>query len=565
MLFATTAVFAQPTLRQSRHAAQQPRAIQQQVKQKDVRAEQRHELMAGQKAVMNKAPRRAGIEAQPEGTVYDLFGSYSAMYYSWWYGWIDGSTDTGMMTLVEGTDGNIYIQGLTPYTGLDTYYWVKAERGEGDTITIAKQPCGYYTSYYGDVHEYEIARIAYSYDEESESEDIHMADDPTIKMLYKGNGVLQTIDEMNNDEGDIPSFIYGPVEWYDADEENEIAAGWYTNNEYYWSLSTAVNDEEYAEPSADATIEQMLLSYKNADADKAKMIDVAFEGNTVYLKLYTRTPGWVKGTIEGDKVVVANQQYLGYDSYYASYEWAHTATTEMLYDEDYSEYYDQGTITAQTVFDYNAETREMSTTGSIYIDGKSDEIYYAEYYKAPTIKYFVETAAVPADPTIAYWYDYDEAYESAELDFIINTVGTNGEYLVPEKLSYKVYVDGEPFVFATDEYYVEEDMEEIPVDFTDGYGIGSGYLLLFFQPAEKVGLQSIYRGADVEKCSNIVWYDIATGETSVEDTTVGVKGIVENDKRQTAVYDLQGRRAGSNAKGLLLMSNGQKMVKVVRK
>jgi len=541
--------------------------------QKAVRADAAKHLASA------KAPRKAeGLTAQPEGTAYDLLAAYSGLYYNWYYGWQDGSTDNGRLQLVEGTDGNIYIKGLTPNAGLDEYYWVKAVKGEGDTIVIAQQPTGYYEDYLGDIHTYDIARISYSYDDATEEEDISLADAPAIKLLYKGNGVLQTPQEMNASGTDIPPFIYGPVFWYEAEDDDDYPSGFYTNDEYYWNLSTRVNTETYAEPQAGTAIEEMILNYENDGEKKSKLISVAFEGSdVVLLKLYERVPGWVKGTIKGDKVVIENGQYLGYDSYYETFEWAHTATVETLYDEKYDEYYDQGTITSRLVLDYDATTRTISTTeGAIFIDGKKDAIYYAEYYSNPTIKYFVEVAAVPADPTISYWWDLDlENGYWAELDFKISNTEADGDFIQPDKLSYVIYVDGDIFeATADDEYGVDEPLSEFPYGFRDSEGwIGTTFFCFPFQPAETVGIQAIYRGAGVEQRSSIVEYDIATGETTkkpYDNTATGVRGI-DNAGGDAAVvtYDIAGRRVQTGTHGLLLQSRRtadgtRHVVKVIR-
>lgn len=572
--FAATASFAQANLRNNLSSLQSmPQS--QRVSQKDVTPGQRQLMLQGQKAVQAKAPRRAGIETRPEGTVFELLGSYSGLAYNWYYGWRSTSTSAAVMTLVEGTDGNIYVQGLTPYAGLDAYYWVKAERAGVDTVVIRQQPSGYYEDYSGVVHEYEIARISYSYDEAEGEETIRVADDPDIKLLYKGNGVLESVSEMTAEDGDIPAFIYGSVYWYEnSGEDDSYPSGYYTNNEYYWALSTRVNDETYFEPSADAAIEQMALAYRNVNNKMARMIDVAFEGDAVYMKFYTTVPGWVKGTINGDKVVVENGQFLGYDTRYTSYQWAHTATVETLYDDTYPQdpYYDHATFVDQLEFDYDPETHTMSSTGAVYIDGEKDRIYYAEYFNEPNISRFSEVPAVPADPVISRWWDYDEYYESAELDFTLSQTDVDGRLILADKLSYVVYVDGEVFTFATDEYEeFEEDTEELPFGFSS-YNIGTSYLLLFFQPAENVGMQTIYRGGGVENRSNIVWYDVNTGEISVEpyDNTVGVQSVVAAAERTTDCYDLQGRRANGASKGLLLKritatDGTQSVVKVIRK
>lgn len=572
-LMAATATFAQGNLRNQLNT-RQGMSVNQRVSQKEVRADQRQQMMQGQKAVNAKAPRRAGIEEQPEGTVFELFASYSALYYNWFYGWQDASTTAGKMTLVEGTDGNIYILGLTPNAGLDVYYWVKAEKADGDTIVVRQQPSGYYEDFTGGIHEYEVARISYSYDAETEEEEIRLADDPDIKLLYKGNGVLETTDEMNSADN-LPPFFYGSVYWYEAGEGDENPSGYYTNNEYYWALTTTVNTEVYNEPSDAATFEQMIIKYKHVDTFYSEPVTVAFEGNDVFFKLYERAPGWVKGTIDGDKVVVKNQQFMGFDDYYGLYEWAHTATVEIAVDDSnpddvYS--YDLGTIVDEIVFDYDAETKTMSTTGAIYIDGERDRIYYAVYFNQPTFYFFKEVPAVPADPIIDYFWAYEDYYESAELDFTIPTTDVDGNYITGEKLSFKFYVDNEPFVFETSEYGdLEADAEEIPYG-TVIDGIGTRYLLIYFQPAQNVGLQTIYRGGGVENRSNIVWYDVNTGEITVEpyDNTVGVKGIVDTASTAAEAYDLQGRRATETQKGLLLKTvvtadGTQKVVKAIRK
>ena len=107
-LMATTLTFAQGSLR-SQLTAPQGMQMNQRASQRDMTAQQHRQTMLGQRpAAIAKAPRRAGVEDQPEGTAYELFASYSGLFYNWLYGWSDATTDAGKMTVIEGTDGNIY-------------------------------------------------------------------------------------------------------------------------------------------------------------------------------------------------------------------------------------------------------------------------------------------------------------------------------------------------------------------------------------------------------------------------------------------------------------------------
>ena len=114
-------------------------------------------------------------------------------------------------------------------------------------------------------------------------------------------------------------------------------------------------------------------------------------------------------------------------------------------------------------------------------------------------------------------------------------------------------------------------MTEIPYNFTDDWDIDlKGSTVYLNQGAEelmswtKIGVQSIYRGAGEEHKSEIAWYDLE--EYWI---TTGIANV--NNASEKAVYfDLQGRVANANAKGLLIkqvrQANGTvKTVKVVRK
>ena len=178
-------------------------------------------------------------------------------------------------------------------------------------------------------------------------------------------------------------------------------------------------------------------------------------------------------------------------------------------------------------FDYDAENMVMSTEQAIYFDGARERIYYADYFNALTIYRFVEVPAVPADPSITNFWNYDDYFGNAELDFTLNNTDVDGNYITPDKLSYVVYVDDELFEADAEEYGMEESMSEFPYGFRDPEGyIGRNYFCVFFAPAKNMGLQAIYRGAGEENRSNIVMYDIESGQVNIiKNADTGIEEV----------------------------------------
>ena len=503
------------------------------------------------KQALRKAPHRApaGVitfDEQPEGKVVTMIASYGGIYYSW-FGVSDVTTDAGAITLIEGTDGNLYLKGLTPNLDDDELYWIKAEKtGEGEYV-IKKQPAGYY-EYYDELDYLTVL----TYDEEDGW--FYEAESTELKLTYK-DGVLATAD---------PEANYGIM----YEDEGE----WTWEGEAYWELQAEPMTETYATLPEDAKTEELVLQF----AGGAKPVEVAFVGNQLYVQSYEDCPGWYVGSINGNTVTFKSGQFLGYDEYYGSYEWLVAGTVTEEYDEDYDEYYWNGTLTDELVFDYDADSKTLTAPANtaLYINGSKSRIYYAEAYINPKFFVFQEVAATPADPIISYFYPYDEDYESAELDFSIPATDVDGNYITPDKLSYRLYVDDELFTFDSEEYETfEGQLTELPYGFADGTWINSTYLCIFFDPAKNIGLQSIYRGAGGENVSNIVYYDVESGEIYKVDKSGnivdGLISRIDKSAKTAATYDLTGRRVSDNARGLLLktvtLSDGsQKTIKVIK-
>lgn len=551
-----------------------------QVDFRQLMAQQKRQAKAGKATTTTTSrAKAAGIVDQPEGTVYDgLVYSYEGIGYNWlddtFYG---TSSANGTATIVEGTDGNIYIKGLMPTLYVDEAYWLKATKGEKDTIIIKPQVAGIYEWSNGTVTEYTITLL--QRDEEAYAEDYidyQPAENPDIKLIYSGEGYLRTPDELNVAfDGGFPALVIGTTYPYTVEDEDTGETTDYILWDYedgiVWACDIYPNEATITELPDGATIEELI--FLDSDGNSSS-INVAFVGNDFYFQISEDVPGWVKGTIDGDKVIVPSGQYLGIDEYYEVH--AYFAAATYTYDEDNGLDYE---YTDQLVFNYDADAKRLEAPGYIWIevegavenDEELKDTYFLSYAFDPAIFAYQEVAATPADPDIYWFFDYDEDHECAELDLYIPTVDVDGKYITPEKLFYSVYVDDELFVFTDEEYELGEDLSEIPYLYTDdnyqiGYSeyYGINYVSFYFQPAKNVGVQSIFRGGNEEHKSNVVWYEL--------EEDAGVKGVKAGTQAVSseAYYDAAGRKVSADARGFVIKTvtfadGSKKSFKVVRK
>ncbi len=506
------------------------------------------------------------IVTPPAGTLHEnMIVSFEGLAYTM-FGFNDASTSAGSINLVEAADGSLYIQNLTPNLFDDELYWIKAEKvDDNGNYVIHKQPAGYYAN--SNIVDY-ISRLEYIEDEEGGF--YYEALNTDIPMTWK-DGVLSTPAQVNDDH---------PFGIVYANDEDPTVFDW--EGETYYNFRAEELTETYVQPSADAKVENYVVYYTQAGTERATGVKVVFSDDKVYLKLNENVPGWVVGARNGDKITVQGGQYMGIDATSGQHNFMHISVTEVVLqkDEDYDDYYydDFKEILSEDILTYDSDKGTITSTHTITIDASRNGISTSDIFVQPVFAPFDEVAAVPADPQIPFFYNYDEGYEYGEAYIYVPTTDINGKYINPEKLSFVVYFDDleEPFEFETDEYFIEQNMTEIPALFSNGYDIDDyanmKMVTFYFEVSKFFGVQFIYRGAGEEHRSNIVIYDVETEETSTVEygeeqsvTSVSAKKVSAQD-----CFDITGRRVSANAKGLILKSQtfadgSTKTVKVVRK
>jgi len=247
--------------------------------------------------------------------------------------------------------------------------------------------------------------------------------------------------------------------------------------------------------------------------DVVKFVQVGFDGADVYIQGMSDyiEEAWIKGTKNDEGIYEFPKCILGT---YSSKE-LYTIATTMTYDAELDQF---------TCAKFNSEGGG----------------YKCDVYANITLTKYVEVAATPADPEFTNFAFVGEKYPKVE--YSISLKGTQNEDLNLDKLSYTFFIqkgnEMSPLVLTTDLYIkLEEDMTEIPYNFSDSYDINNHRLYLNQDEEEvrswdKLGLQVIYRGADEERKSNIVWYDVKAYWDEQ-----GIENVVLTDKAQKVMID----------------------------
>ena len=472
-------------------------------------------LFASKKAMAEKASKNVDMQnprmkaitgdepyfpTQPEGTQQYYVRNGSA-YYTFW-GYVFNTDFSGSVgNVVFGNNDEVYIKNIVSQYPTDA--WVKGTIKNGK-ITIEFPQVA--MEYYGEYYYYEIL----SYDENEQW--FLPSSNQTLTLNY--NATTGAITCPANS-----SFAYGMdlVGLVDATEE------WTGYGDWAFSLKP-MNDEPVTAPEGLET-ERYAVT---ADGFDGALVNVGFQGNEVYVQgLYPGLPeAWVKGTIDGNKATFKNGQYIGADEFVGFFEYLVGAKGEEKYDDFYEEYYTEYTLTSEDiVFDYDAATKVFSNSNCFLVNAGTDDVNYAVAFDKAKMSPFVEVAATPANPEwisineegVSYYYDY--GYGWGYMDFNICSKDVDGNFILPDKLSYQLYtkVNGEvsPLVLSADNYVnLDNDMDELPYSYTDDYDIdvnGNQHTIYYFVVGpEEYGIQAIYRGAGEERRSDIVWYEVST-------------------------------------------------------
>ncbi len=443
----------------------------------------------------NNPARRAGavITDQPEGdlVIYNRSGSAYYPFFGYIY---ETDVNFAIGKVVFGANNKVYMKNVV--TQYSTNTWIEGTLN-GSVISFEFPQTAldldgeYYYFQYGSLDEETMAIIP--------------SDKPLSLNYDLQSGNITTSEGSDFESGQTMVAL--------VDEDGYIAG--YCD----WNITMKKNTDTLVE--APEGLQTATYSISAADYS-GSLVQVGFKDNDVYVQgLDVNLPDtWVKGTISGNKVIFKNNQYIGPDEVAGYHQYMCAAKIEQVYDEYYGEYYDEyELIDSDIEFSYDAATKSLSGSSFFLINAGTETVNYQAIMQEASISPFVEVAATPAAPTDLVlneygWEYYFLGYGWGEFDFSIPTQDVNGNFILPEKISYQLYakVNGEvmPITLSNNDYmYFEEPMTEVPYDYLDGYDIGgsgsSRYLYYYIIGPEAYGLQTIYRGAGEERRSEIAW------------------------------------------------------------
>lgn len=448
-------------------------------------------------APWRNARRAAGddiIVDQPEGRQVLYSRSGSAYFYYWGYVFNTTVADA-VGNVVFGEGNTVYVKNLlTQYT---TNSWTKGTIN-GSTIVFdfpqkALNSQGYdYFLNYGAL-----------------SEDLEFTPGGSLTMKYDAEtGEISPLDE---------AFVTGEKVIALVDGDN-LWTGYAD-----WDMSYAVvTDEQVQAPEGIETAPYSLT----ASGYDGSIVKVGFTSDAVYVQgIDANLPDtWVKGAIEGNKVIFKSGQYIGADEVSGYHQYLYAATSTQEYDPYYDEYNTVYTLVDDDiVFTYDAETKTLESNSLFLINAGKTTVSYLNVFENAKIAPFVETAATPATPEITDFYEggtsyYMSGYGWGYITAKVLTSDVDGNYILPEKLSYALWVkvNGEEkqLTLSWNDYMYQEveTLSELPFGYNDTWDIYASGLeqtvYYYVIGPEAYGVQAIYRGLGEERRSEIAWAEV---------------------------------------------------------
>lgn len=515
------------------------------------------------------------ISETPEGTLqqYSLSTSY---YDSQMDEWVNRSSIQSEI-VIDGSD--FYIKNIC--TTYQYNSWIHGElSADHKTVTFENmQP--YYENANGDLFYISLAYVA-----PGDTTGNVRADTESDEFVFNYDEATGTLtsawDSKNEDNGlcvvneDGGVFAYNT--FYEYEPFNDVlvtAPAGLTYKPY--SLRHASNDNYYV----------------------PTMIYIAQDGNDYYFRgLSQHTPNTlVKGTYDSakDSIIIQNGQYVGlYEGNISYYLYLKGATYKSLDENGFPIYSskDYATLKIHKAVLANDRDGFDGPDGILITLGKARNASYTESFPKQEIREFREVAAKPKTPYVVSW-NYDDQYSTPSgINYVVPVEDTNSNYINPDSLYYRLFLDGKEFRFTKDQYpafldeiYVNSKFSDRGLSTTNGKQrtdcSGSWHVMGFdhnMAIPKTISIQSVYRMAGKETFSDVSTFDVATKTSTTTPAdqfsfTTGIKNIntVDNsDVVSVKYYDLSGRELAQPESGIVIQrtqySNGtNKAVKVIVK
>lgn len=465
-------------------------------------------------------------------------------------GIVDDTQNGQTMKVIFAPDGKTVWFYEIVSSASSCFGWIKGEFNDAkDRITIAEGQKAWY--YYDGTYytAYTVCRIEPNPEGSAENYDNYQYKPGEIVFSYASDGTMKLLP----DENGVAAI--GLIR--DSDDPFLVENGFNGKWLGYGDVNTAyIPFTEQFNQAPDETLERQEFSMMydiNTDGDRTgRIVNVVSDGEKIYVQgVFSLMPeAWLIGEVNGDKAVFRTHQQLGvYAGHYVFFEGGTYATvTDPSTEEEYWEL----AAADEVVLDFDKDNLVLSAEGiCLALSGGYDIFLLVEGIVEPVFRQFVDVAAVPDQPVIVDFMPYSSDYYCAGVTVYMPLEDVEGNFLDPSKLSFGLFVNDEPFVFTSDQYWSlpsfgMEEMERIPYGFTDGYdfvqtGAGNIEIRLYREDIQKIGVRSYYQGGGTETESAM----------SVLVAT-GIETIKPEDVREVVYYDLSGRQVANPSGGLFI-------------
>ena len=509
------------------------------------------------------------IREQPAGELKTYVRSGSGFAYNFFYGLYQTSQSGMVADVVFDADGTT-VWFKNPVSNYMNNTWVKGTRN-GNTITMPLNQCVEYYEEdgYGLVMAYMVKVLE---EEDGETYINYVKDYETPCVTFTIDDAKGTISLNGTDANGetYPAYILGLV-YLDIDPDYDGAWVGYGD----WETVFSPNNYKGVTAPEDLQTEEWNFTFSNDGGPRTgKVVNAGIQGNDLYIQGISELipDAWVKGVINGDKVTFEQNQYMGTGEGYLIF--MKGAKAELLYDEDWEEYYiDYTLLNGPLTLNYDANAKTLSGEDSFIENAGNEDIYYYATYDNPFFNVHVSKSAKPVNPEITGYYEYFDDYGYNTLNFFIPAIDVDGNVIASDKLAFQLYtnINGEveDYTFYADEYQLTEDrvvmgynesIYDLGGYYLDIYG-KDGYAYLYQSGFDDIGIQSINYTAGEEKRSDIVWY---------ANNQSGVKAVNTAEIVDIRYTDLAGRTVNRPTRGLYIktmrLADGtQRSVKVMRK
>lgn len=450
-------------------------------------------------------------------------------------------------TVTRADNGDVYFYNILCLADYPTY--VKGEMND-DVITISLPQTVYFDESTGECVNLVIVK-AHDFIDESGREALEYLPDYSI----------ESVTYNVNDAGELE--LVCPGDPYNGDKLPDYAIGYvYQDNDEWLGFCDFVQKLTPFDGSITTIPEGVETEeYTFLYADYGKTVLVAFDDDMLYVK--GMNPNIPEGTFCAK--IIDNKAYVDQNIIMGIYDNCFMYTKCVYDNPDYDWEIDNGPEfifapeDVKYVFDISPDRNIISSADKdmyLCLNGSIDRLYYLAAYRDFEFFRQASFAGVPANPYEPYWYSEFSSRGSASFFFWVPSRSTEDNLLDVNSLYYRIYVDGEIKVFQQEEnpsgrpvyYYpgLEEPTTLIPYEFTNWQDIyvyadtSRRMVDVYTRGLSTIGVQSVYIYDGVTTVSDILSYNISTGQSEyITEEEAGVSSITHAPIVK-GVYNLQG-------------------------